>query len=297
MYKAIAPGGDTLILKITRPGDHDIAELRAGVDWLHRLHGLGPLNAIQPVPAQDGSLVVTVSNPAVPEPRHCVLFRWLPGVAFTHRLSVPNAWKWGALAAEIHDRSDTLAASNSVEVSFRDYAMLLNWNRVFYWDEEIMFQDPCRRFMPPDRRAVFQEAVHRVERALEGLYCGKEDRPGPMLIHGDLHPDNILVHRGSLYALDFEDVMWAYPVQDLAIALWYIARHPREAVLREAFRRGYESKRPWPERFPGEIEVFAMGRVLMLANFILHCEDADTEDSMAYYEREIRAYLQRLNRV
>jgi hypothetical protein len=41
-------------------------------------------------------------------------------------------------------------------------------------------------------------------------------------------------------------------------------------VLRNAFQEGYTRHIPWPERYPGEIDLFIAARGLGLANFIIN---------------------------
>ena len=44
--------------------------------------------------------------------------------------------------------------------------------------------------------------------------------------------------------LDFDDTRWAYPAQDLGIALYYLLDGPTEPVLMGAFLDGYARVRP-----------------------------------------------------
>ena len=101
------------------------------------------------------------------------------------------------------------------------------------------------------------------------------DVTGLRVIHIDLWHDNIKVDHGRLRPFDFEDTIWGYPVQDIAMALQDLMRHvPPEdfAELQRAFRCGYESQSPWPEHWPGEIDTLRAGRMLWVCNYVARFE-------------------------
>jgi len=79
----------------------------------------------------------------------------------------------------------------------------------------------------------------------------------------------VKVYRGRVGTFDFEDLMWGWPVQDIATTFYYFYGEARFDELLEAFKRGYTSLREWPERVPGEITTFIAGRALVLANDLL----------------------------
>ena len=41
------------------------------------------------------------------------------------------------------------------------------------------------------------------------------------ILHNDLHQWNVRIYRGRLSPIDFEDLMWGWPVQDIATTLYY----------------------------------------------------------------------------
>jgi Ser/Thr protein kinase RdoA (MazF antagonist) len=105
------------------------------------------------------------------------------------------------------------------------------------------------------------------------------DPAGRRVIHADLHHENVKVDRGRLRPLDFYEVIWGYPVQDVALTLYdlrFFARQTADqyAALRDAFADGYASRLPWPEAYPGQIDVLIAGRRLRAANWVLIRETA-----------------------
>jgi Ser/Thr protein kinase RdoA (MazF antagonist) len=77
------------------------------------------------------------------------------------------------------------------------------------------------------------------------------------------------VQRGRLYPLDFEDTVWGFPVQDIAMAMQDLmmdVEPARYEPMLAAFRSGYERLRAWPEAYEGEMDIFRAGRMLWTAN-------------------------------
>jgi Ser/Thr protein kinase RdoA (MazF antagonist) len=155
----------------------------------------------------------------------------------------------------------------------------------------VLFEERYSHLLPPARRDVYQRAIDRVGEALEALYT----REGhPRVLHNDLHHWNVKIYRGKAYALDFEDLMWGHPVQDIAVALYYYFGYENYAALRDAFQRGYTSICPWPEVAPGEIDTFIAGRGLTLANYVLEDADPDWRAMAPEFVERVEGRLRRL---
>ena len=93
--------------------------------------------------------------------------------------------------------------------------------------------------------------------------------------YNDLHMWNVKVDDGRLYALDFEDMMWGHPIQDIATTMYYFRWSDSYEVMLAAFRSGYESVSVWPEDHEGQLEALIMGRGLLLANYVAASEDSE----------------------
>ena len=122
-----------------------------------------------------------------------------------------------------------------------------------------------------------------METALARLYSS---RTGLRVLHYDLHQWNVKVYRGQLVPFDFEDLMWGFPVQDIAVSIYYYQRHEQYQHLRTAFKEGYTRFSEWPEQHPGEIDALMAGRSLELTNFVLQDPNPD-------YQREAPAFVER----
>ena len=115
--------------------------------------------------------------------------------------------------------------------------------------------------------ALVGEALDRAQRFLSELWA-HPPRP-PHLIHGDLTPDNILVDHGTLVPIDFQDLVWGLDIQDLAIVWSALAPFDEQDRLRDRFRAGYATVRPWPELDPETLAALIAARRLHQLNLAL----------------------------
>lgn len=287
IFRVDTAGGQKLVLRICLPeGGHTLREIRSEMIWLAALSRDTDLGVPEPLATRDGALVTTVEVDGVPEARHCVVFGWMPGPDLADRLTLENVQKMGELSARLHTHAETFRPPEGFWIRTSD--------EVFpFGDPVVLFDQAHGDLVPPGRRELFQSARERVKDALGDLYA---DRQGLRVLHYDLHHWNVKVLRGKLYALDFEDLMWGYPVQDIAITFYYWQDHPQSGELREAFRCGYTSHSDWPEQAPGQIDTFIAGRGLDLSNFVLQDPNPEWQRSApAFLERvaaRLRAFLE-----
>jgi Ser/Thr protein kinase RdoA (MazF antagonist) len=142
-----------------------------------------------------------------------------------------------------------------------------------------------------EHQALLHAVRHRVATAFADRYA---DPKGIHVIHNDLWHDNIKIHRGRLHPLDFEDTIWGYPVQDIAMALQDLMTDVAPAdylPLAAAFQAGYESLAPWPERHQGEIDCFRAGRMLWVLNYIARHERDYLAETVARWRPMLRRWL------
>jgi Ser/Thr protein kinase RdoA (MazF antagonist) len=288
IFRVDTAGGVRYMLRVSLPdlGGHSLAEIRSEMLWLEALHRDTDLGVPRPVPARSGALVTTALVPGVPEPRHCAVFGWVPGPNLADRLSLENMEKLGQLSAQLHNHAETFAPPEGFSIPTATSLFP-------FGDPVVLFDSEYRHLFPPARCSIFESAVERIQGAIDALYAGG---PGPCVLHYDLHQWNVKVVRGKLYAIDFEDLMWGYPAQDLAVTFYYFQYLGNGPALRAAFRRGYTRCREWPERYAGEIDTYLMGRGVDLVNFILQDPNPDYRERVPQFveraEGRLRAWLE-----
>jgi Ser/Thr protein kinase RdoA (MazF antagonist) len=256
--------GERWILRVTLPeGGHTRDHITAEMDWLSALAGETTLQVPRPLPARNGRLVVEAGAAGVPEARFCGIFSWVPGTDLANHLTRGNLMRLGQLSAQLHEHARTYQPPENLG--------LFKFDRPFPFPEPVILFEP--RFndsITGAQRLLFQHWLERVQNALDWLAASGE----PMrIIHGDLHQWNVRISRQGLSPIDFEDLMWGWPAQDIATTLYYLLDETDYDAKRAAFEEGYRSVSPWPEHYPGEINTFIASRGLGLFNFVLNNGD------------------------
>ncbi len=283
LYRVETSSGERFALRISHPTWRDDAELRSELVWLLALASDTDVCAHQPLPNRRGELITTVAVNGVPEPRRAVLFSWVPGIRLADRMSNENVERMGILSAKLHEHARAFVPPDEFTTRRLD--------RLFPRDEDVVLFSPQHACVFSTRqRTVFEQAIERAKTELDRLYRSSEQ---PRVIHGDLHHENVLVHRGNLQPVDFEDVINAYPIQDIALTFYDFryftdpARHDY-AALSAAFQRGYTTRLPWPQEYDDQIDILHLARRLWVANWVL--THGDQKHHNPFIERETERY-------
>ena len=279
-FRVDAADGKSYALRISLPDVHTKKEIEAEVAWQLAIARETSTQVATPIPTRDGSYVATAGAPGVPEERHCVLFSWLTGRLLEEVVSPAAFETFGALIARLH----VYGAEHVPEQAKH----LRSMDRLYpFGDTEHIIDESTAKLFPTEDYERLLEMRAASQRELDWLYgSGRE----PQLIHGDLHWWNVLSYRGQLRLIDFEDVCWGFPVQDIAITFYYTAGREVYPELRAAFQRGYESVRPWPEIYPGQIELLMVHRAIDLFNFVLGSTLREDRDLLDRFVKSIQTH-------
>ena len=283
VWRVDANDGGPYVLRVARADSgHPVSHMEAEMEYLEAIAADSAIVAPRPVRTRSGAWTVTASATGVPEPRHCCLFSWVPGVDLAERPTVENWAALGALSASLHSFGAAFDRPDGFEIFANDSP--------FAFDEKcVLFEEPhVDRFLPADQ-ADLRYALDVIQKDIDLLHSGSD----LMVTHGDLHHWNVKVARGVLYPIDFEDLFFQHPVQDIGITFYAIRRHERFEELGPAFRKGYETVRPWPEQFEGQVELHTLARRFNLVNYVLYSKEENADD----YPDMIPAFLDRTRSV
>jgi Ser/Thr protein kinase RdoA (MazF antagonist) len=271
IFRVDAATGDRYALRISTPGEHSLNDNLIELAWLTALARDTTLKVVIPVANQRGDYLTQVALPTVPETRRCVLFRWLPGRPLATQVSPAHTDTLGTIMAALHDHAATVQLPPSLTP--------MTWHTVFYYHHEpVVIDDPAyAALFSTARRAVIHEVATAAEQVLQSLAQSTTER---ILLHGDLHPYNVHVAHGRLYILDFEDVLFGYPVQDIAITFAAFRHYPDCERLQSAFQAGYSRRRPWPVQSPTQLTALIAACDLMMVNYAAQAE-AEPEAAVA----------------
>lgn len=254
------------VIRVSRPipGAHPRA-VASEVEFMDALAEGTDLAIPRVLPNQGGELHTLATADGVPEARACVVFDWLRGPDLGARRSPANWHKLGELMGTMHAFAESWSPS-------LDFA-ILDYDSCIPYGEDLVVFEPGRTELD-GLDGLLREATDATDERIAEL---RRDEPS-IVLHGDLHQWNVKIHHGVLSPFDFEDLLTGAPILDVATSLYYVHGDDDYLELARAFKSGYERRRPWPEREPGEMERLMFARCLDLLNAVLLDESLDIGD-------------------
>lgn len=245
------------VFRVSAPGLRTEREISSELAWLSALRRDTDLLVPEAVATRSGRRLVRVGSKAAVVPG--VLFRWIDGRVVGDRVSPALVREAGAMLARLHDHADRFKPRGAFSETRLDQA----WT---YSMPDVLVSQARAVGWPKARRTLLCEAAARVQTWLDGLYA---EPAGLRFLHLDFHPGNWKRVDGRLVVLDFDDTRWAYPVQDLGIALYYLLDGPTEPALMGAFLDGYARVRPSGVPEAEELQTAIIMRQIDLLSYVM----------------------------
>jgi Ser/Thr protein kinase RdoA (MazF antagonist) len=257
------PAGRNLVVRVHRVGYSSPEEIRSELTWIHALRGGDVIDTAAPVPGTDGDLVQRLDSRTGAASRFAVAFERLPGKEPDARDAIPWFERLGELTARMHRHS-------------RSWTLPAGFRRK-RWDVDAMvgprgFWGPWRAGLGLDAAgtATLEAAVTAIRGRLERVGQGP-DVFG--LIHADLRLANLLVDRGHLRIIDFDDCGFGWFLYDFATAVSFIEHQPIVPALLAAWTAGYGRVAALRPADLAEIPTFVvLRRILLTAWLASHAE-------------------------
>lgn len=260
------------ILKLCRPGERSLQNQQEIYTYVATLTDTASLHYLKPVANSVGQEMtqITVHD----QQWQCALFPWVTGKSLHQCLSLPQIRQWGSLMGHFHAQSLQWPA-------YGQSTALRRWDQVFYWQPSRLHLHPLLQYTPAntlDCAGIYHQMLRHVADTLHKIWQGGT---APIRIHGDLHFYNVLSDKGRLTALDFDDMAWGYPIQDVAVALLNLRDDPAFEKKFAAFKAGYQEMGHWPQHHEVYLTDLMMGRLLWIANASLFLteEEGSEEDN------------------
>lgn len=281
IFRVDTADGRTFALRVNVNSQRSGANLAAEMAWLAALSNHTQVNVPTPQPNIAGALITWIWMDDLQRNLPVALFSWLPGADLgnTDRATPTQLRAVGRAAAVLHQHAANWVMPSDAELPVIDSALMDCPNHL----------DTDHELLSPDRRIVLDAALAEVDSRYRELFHGAVPRP----LHADLHLGNLKWHRGQLSVFDFDDSGMGLPMQDLAIAAYYLrpAAHLEVAML-----EGYNEIAPLPTYSVAQYEAIVASRNLVLLNDMVVTANADFRALLPIYVpstiAKLRSYLE-----
>ncbi|MDB5664651.1 phosphotransferase [Cypionkella sp.] len=249
VFEVLLPSGRAA-LRLHRMGYQDDAAIRSELWWCAALARAG-VAVPAALPSRLGDFLVKLSGG-----RNASILGWMDGEAFGEAgKPLPCApedrlnrhYALGALLADVHTATDRLTLPADFTRPRWDIDGLVGetpfWGR--FWEHPAA--DP--------RQA---ETLCRARDFLRDQISDHQENGGDFgPIHADVLRENILVNKGALSLIDFDDSGFGFRLYDLGTALSQNLYEPDYPQIRDALMAGYGQTRPANRQM---VEVFTLAR-------------------------------------
>ncbi len=287
VFRVDTHDGDKYVIHVADPV-FDLSETRSALWWLSALVNESAVSVPEPIRNIDGDLLTLQAIEGVPEARICTVISWVKGLELGMSATLDDVYEWAKVIAQLHQHGAQYTPPDGfTRMTYHDVLP-------FPTDELVIFNDDWQPLInSTTRRTIFERALEQSNKAIHRLY---QQEISPQILHGDLHVWNVLRYHTTYSIIDFEDVMWGYPVQDIGTTLYYARHQPNYHDIRAAFKAGYTTITEWIETDNGNIDSMIVARFLNLYNMRLQYANpkhyADYEQFTADNETQLRHYIE-----
>lgn len=260
--------GRRYAMRVHRQGYHSRRAIASELAWVRDLKKSGTVITPAPVPGRDGDPIQTVAVDGL-TPRNVVLFDWEDGIEPAAN-DIESFEKLGQTAARMHAHVKSWSMPPWFERHTWNFETSLgdkpHWGR---WRDGMG--------MTPDTTAVFAETVAVIEQRLARL---GQSRSVFGLVHGDMRLANLLIDRGAVKVIDFDDCGFSWYLYDCATTVSFFEHAPEVPELIKAWVRGYRRIGSLSAEEESEIPTFVMLRRILLVAWIGSHSETDLARSM-----------------
>jgi Ser/Thr protein kinase RdoA (MazF antagonist) len=250
-------------VRLNAQGLRSAAETAAELAWVAALGEHSEVRVPRVVRSTDGLPMVAVPSESLARHVTGVMFEWLPGRLLQEEPRPVELRRLGRIMAQLHQHGETWTPPAGASLPRID-------------DPRMGLADHLANhpLLDATQRSIVGEVVARATSAFTALGAR-----APHVVHGDLHPGNLMTAGGTLAVLDFDDCGLSHPLHDLAITAYHLRPAPHEEPLFD----GYRSVRPLPEHTREQFESLVASRNVALLNDTVTVDAAWVRDLLPTY--------------
>jgi Ser/Thr protein kinase RdoA (MazF antagonist) len=286
-FRVTAKGGKQYCLRIHRNDYHTRPAIMEELRWLQNLSRDAHLIVPKPVPSRSGQLLESVGTDLVGEARNCALLEWIEGRFIDKSLNADHLKSLGQIIGRLHRRA---RHRNVRERRYWDAEGLLGTKPKLGSVEDLPgISSSNQKTISDARRSTFQKL-----KQLEHRYSHRRG-----LIHADLHFGNVLMSKGRMAVIDFDDCGFGFLAYDLAVPLWALQshiwknRHKQYAPLKAALLEGYTRESQWDRHDEEILSYLMIARRLVLLGW-LHSR-SDNPKLRGYFQSNAKSVVKYLH--
>jgi len=265
-FKIRTSDDEKFALKIFQEESSDINDNRAEVFFLSHLKDIETPYVLM---NKAGEGVTIVRSELTEKPKRVTVYSWMEGEDIDGKETPEVFQELGRLTATLHSKTAAIKIPEDINPK--------RWDKVFYYpDEEAVYHEELYQdLLAEDTVEIMDTIIPILNERLSDLYNGQE----PQLIHADLNPWNVKIHKDGLRVLDFEEAMYGFPVHDLAITFFYYRNDKNFNFdeVKAAVIKGYNEIYPEMTFDDDVLEMLMIARRVNFLNYCLYIDDADKE--------------------
>lgn len=260
--------GEKFALRININSPRTISNLMGEISWVNHLQTIPEIHLPTPMVNRAGSFITKFHHERSGRNLLCVLYSWVDGDDLGDDLTLDQVVQVGKLIARLHDASTSFTIPT--------HAALPSYSDPM-WESKDCLLD-ANSPLELSARSQIKQSLDLIVEITKHLYSGST----PQIIHADIHGWNMKMFRGDLYILDFDDCGIGLPLQDLAVAIYYLDSTEQIAALLS----GYSEIREIPQYSEWQMQALLLHRRLMLLNYLYETQNQEHQAMIPAYLSE-----------
>lgn len=279
-YKAIDEKGRSYAIKIYQEFSSNLDDSKVEMFFLDYVSKHTEVVVPRGVTNKSGHFVTVIDSKYDTVKKRMSVYEWMDGKDLDEREEVSYFEQIGSIMAELHNHAEHIELPCDIHAKRIDKVLYYAGDDYFYRMEKYQHK------VTDDFVSFMDTIIPHLDKQLKDLY-----KKTPMLIHGDFNPFNIKVHKKEVRLLDFEDACMGLPLHDISTLFFYYRYDDNYSLYKDAFYKGYESKRPFNKDQEALMEMLMTARRVNFLNYVVELYD----DPKSYIEKNlarVKAYFE-----